>query len=124
MSERKVVTVYVHPPIPARSSDWQATFDDFDPERNDPIGWGATEAEAIANLHDNAEPWSMGDRFFFDRDQDSRWFLIPEAKRAEWVEWCTLPSDDERAWNDPDWAQPLNSGPQYFSFTDPQEIAR
>lgn len=48
MSNRKIVTEYVYPPIPVRSYDWRATFADYD--IGDPIGTGATEAEAIADL--------------------------------------------------------------------------
>ena len=44
----KIVTEYVYPPIPIRAFDWCATLDGYEP--NDPIGWGATEAEAIADL--------------------------------------------------------------------------
>ena len=47
---RKIVTEYVYPPIPIRTCDWQATFEDYD--LGDPVAHGATEAEAIANLID------------------------------------------------------------------------
>ena len=47
--ERKIVTEHVFPPIPIRSCDWCATFDGYEP--GDPQGWGATEAEAIRDLH-------------------------------------------------------------------------
>lgn len=40
------------PPIgPTRSMDWNAISDNY--EAGDPIGYGATEAEAIADLLDN-----------------------------------------------------------------------
>jgi hypothetical protein len=35
-------------PIPSRGFDWSATDGDYD--LGDPIGWGATEQEAIADL--------------------------------------------------------------------------
>ena len=45
----KIVTEYVHPPIPARNCDWSAVDDDtYEP--GCPIGRGSTEAEAIADL--------------------------------------------------------------------------
>ena len=57
-------TVFVYPPIPIRSCDWTAydgnTLDgDFDGEGDFrytcPVGWGATEAEAIADFFDQLE---------------------------------------------------------------------
>ena len=44
----KIVTKYDPPPIPWRGADWSATYDEYD--LGDPIGTGATEAEAIADL--------------------------------------------------------------------------
>lgn len=46
MSERKIVTSFVYPPIPHRNFDWCAHFDD--PEGV--TGWGANEQEAIDDL--------------------------------------------------------------------------
>jgi hypothetical protein len=45
----KIVTNFVHPPIPIRIFDWVAHYDD--PEG--PCGCGATELEAIADLEEN-----------------------------------------------------------------------
>ena len=45
---RKVVTKYDPPPIPIRTFDWSATFDDYD--LGDPTGFGRTEEEALADL--------------------------------------------------------------------------
>ena len=45
----KIITSYVHPPIPIRSFDWSAVDDDtYDYDA--PIGSGPTEADAIADL--------------------------------------------------------------------------
>jgi hypothetical protein len=44
----KVNTEFVNPPILCRDFDWSATFDGYD--EGDPIGWGSTEAAAIAAL--------------------------------------------------------------------------
>lgn len=41
-------TRYINPPIPIRTCDWEATFDDYEPGQ--PIGHGATELEAITDL--------------------------------------------------------------------------
>jgi hypothetical protein len=50
-----IVTNYDHPPIPDRSFDWSAVDDDTydgapDTHPPCPIGRGATEAEAVADL--------------------------------------------------------------------------
>lgn len=52
-SERKIVTEYWPKPIPLRQFDWSAVFDDYD--EGAPIGYGYTEAEAIADLKELAE---------------------------------------------------------------------
>lgn len=57
----KVRTTYEYPPIPVRSMDWSAIYDDTcdgteDSGNRGHIGRGATEAEAIADLVENYEP--------------------------------------------------------------------
>lgn len=49
---RKIITNFDHPPIPNRSCDWSAVFDDYDgaEDSNCPIGRGATEKEAVEDL--------------------------------------------------------------------------
>lgn len=49
----KIRTEFVYPPIPDRSFDWVATDDDTYDGAEDshcPIGFGATEQEAIDDL--------------------------------------------------------------------------
>lgn len=46
----KIVTEFVHPPIPVRNMDWSAVRGNYDPENSDHVGYGATEDEAIADL--------------------------------------------------------------------------
>lgn len=48
-------TEYVYPPIPDRRFDWQAVDDDTYDGPGSPIGSGATEAEAIADLLEKLE---------------------------------------------------------------------
>lgn len=55
MSAPKIITTHVCPPIPVRSFDWCAYLDGR--EEDGPKGWGATEAEAIADLRENCEDW-------------------------------------------------------------------
>jgi hypothetical protein len=45
---KDIKTEFICPPIPIRSFDWEATRDGY--EYGDQIGYGETEAEAIANL--------------------------------------------------------------------------
>lgn len=45
----KVVTEHINPPIQMRGFDWSATTESY--ELGDAIGYGETEAEAIADLH-------------------------------------------------------------------------
>jgi hypothetical protein len=47
----KIVTDYWPKPIPLRCFDWTACSDDYEPGM--PVGYGATEAEAIADLLEN-----------------------------------------------------------------------
>lgn len=60
----KIVATEIRPPIPARNFDWQAYVDGSidvcgDPEcrcrENAVVGYGATEAEAIADLREQLE---------------------------------------------------------------------
>lgn len=52
MGPRKIITSHVYPPIPIRSHDWCAYFDDLGADCS-PYGWGRTEAEAKQDLLDN-----------------------------------------------------------------------
>lgn len=52
MSERKIVTTHVYPPIPDRSNDWSAHYEGLE---EGPCGRGPTEAEAIADLKEQIE---------------------------------------------------------------------
>lgn len=47
----RIVTYYDPKPIPLRNCDWIAVDDEtYGGEPSDPIGYGATEEEAIADL--------------------------------------------------------------------------
>lgn len=48
---RKIVTSYVCPPIPVRQFDWCAHYDGEEDAGG--YGYGATEAEAIADFIEN-----------------------------------------------------------------------
>ncbi len=53
----KINASFIHPPIPDRRYDWAATWDDYDGAEDSSnrghIGYGRTEAEAIADLVGN-----------------------------------------------------------------------
>jgi hypothetical protein len=51
--ERKIITQCVRPPIPSTRFDWVA-FREGD-EENGPFYWGATEADALAELKEYEE---------------------------------------------------------------------
>jgi len=48
MTPRKIKTTYDPPPIPVRNCDWSATWEDYD--LGVPIGYGATEKEALIDF--------------------------------------------------------------------------
>ena len=52
----KIKTECHWPPIPIRSFDWSAVDDDTYNGPGSPCGWGATEAEAIADFK---EQWAF-----------------------------------------------------------------
>jgi hypothetical protein len=49
----KIVTSYWAKPIPERKFDWSAVTEDYEPGA--PVGYGRTEAEAIADLRDQLD---------------------------------------------------------------------
>lgn len=53
----KVRTTNIFPPIPLRQFDWQAVFDDDEPNDNGSmmVGYGSTEAEALEDLKNEFE---------------------------------------------------------------------
>lgn len=48
----EIKTTFVYPPIPLRQYDWEAHFDDDEPNDNGrmKVGFGRTETEAINDL--------------------------------------------------------------------------
>jgi hypothetical protein len=53
MATRKINISYEPKPIPMRNFDYCATFDGYEP--GDPIGYGATEEAAKAELLESAD---------------------------------------------------------------------
>lgn len=54
----RIVTTYVCPPIPARSCDWEASLEGREGDEDAPRGWGATEAEAVADLTEQLDDFA------------------------------------------------------------------
>lgn len=50
---RRIVTEFIYPPIPDRSMDWRASFEDGD--EYGPFGYGPTEEAARQDLLENEE---------------------------------------------------------------------
>ena len=61
----------------------------------------------------------MSIRYCLEQDNDAHWYLIPAAKRAEWNAFLEIPSDDERSWDVPTYAEIID-GPHNLTFTDPK----
>ena len=53
MTTPTITTTHNPPPIPLRCFDWSATLADYD--EGDPVGYGATEAEAVEDLKEQME---------------------------------------------------------------------
>lgn len=48
-------------------------------------------------------------------DNDSHRYIIPADKRAEWAEWLAIPSDDERSWDTPSFAERIDGAAIVFT---------
>lgn len=114
---RQIVTEYVYPPIPIRSMDWQATWDDFDgaPDAGpQPVGHGRTKLDAIREL---LEP-----------DQDD-WISVNDALPPK--DFLVLATDGKARWLDKyfdgallGWAgKPLSFDASHLSKTPPTHWA-
>jgi len=51
------------------------------------------------------------------QDNDCHWFVIPDAQRKDWDEWCSIDSDDPKSWNVPDYAKEVGGSPSRVKFT-------
>lgn len=50
------------------------------------------------------------------QDNDSHWYVIPKDKNDAWNDFCAIPSDDERAWDIPDFAEQVGGCPSLVLF--------
>lgn len=61
----------------------------------------------------------MPERFYLAQDNDSHWYVVPVARKAEWDEWCEIAPDDERAWDAPDFAKQVGGAYSLVTFENP-----
>jgi hypothetical protein len=97
MSAAPIRTEHVYPPIPIRDFDWSAARDGYEPGA--PIGYGRTEAEAIAALlekederNDGGCPHGAVDAIFCTPCMDAQAVRIGAelAKDREYIKRDTL----------------------------------
>lgn len=68
----KIITEFINPPIPIRHFDWAAHFHGYEP--GEPIGYGATEEDAIADLRTQQ-----------DAEVRKDWVLVPREPTDEMI---------------------------------------
>jgi hypothetical protein len=88
----RIVTSYIYPPIPRRDYDWCATLEDYDgaDDSRDPIGFGATEAEAIDDLQDQIGEFARGPFYLCAVDYGSRRYYEDGMEHRVVRQACTL----------------------------------
>ncbi len=55
-------------------------------------------------------------RYILSQDNDCHWYVIPVLKLSAWDAWLNIPSDDERSWVPPDFADPVGGSPSLVTF--------
>lgn len=58
------------------------------------------------------------ERYYLTQDNDSHWYVVPVANKAEWEAWCDIDPDDEAAWVAPAFARQVGGSPCLVTFTD------
>jgi hypothetical protein len=62
-------------------------------------------------------------RYFFDQDSSSHWYMVPESIRDVWTKWRDLDPDLEEAWEAPKGAIQLDGFPGTISFENPSNLS-
>jgi hypothetical protein len=62
----RIITEFDPKPIPDRSFDWVAIQSSYDGMRGSPVGYGKTEAEAVADLRERLADGSKPRRSYRD----------------------------------------------------------
>ena len=101
----KIRTDFWMKPIPPRQFDWSATYDDYDGAEDSgnrgQIGYGRTEAEAIADLRENYPRKSEADRMI-----EAMWALRDQFR----AKGLRLTSVEYRGVNDDEFHKSIDNG--------------
>lgn len=54
--------------------------------------------------------------YIITSDNDGHHYVIPKACEDKWSKWLDIPSDDERSWDVPDYAEAVGGSPTLVSF--------
>lgn len=57
------------------------------------------------------------DRYCIVSDNSGHKYFIPVDKGDDWDKWLSLPDDDERSWDQPEYSTRIDGR---FTFTDPR----
>lgn len=60
------------------------------------------------------------ERYFIGGDNSGHEYLVPVSKAKEWGEWTLIPEDDERSWDEPDYAERIDGGT--LTFENPEMV--
>ena len=55
--------------------------------------------------------------FILVTDNDGHRYVIPKSQQADWDRWLRIPSDDERAWEPPAYADSVGGLVSFPSYT-------
>lgn len=54
--------------------------------------------------------------YILQSDNSGHHYVIPKAREAEWDTWLSIPEDDERSWDVPEYAEEIGGSPTLVSF--------
>jgi hypothetical protein len=52
----------------------------------------------------------MQERYFIGTDCSGHRYIVPLSRREEWDAWSDIPEDDERSWDEPEYAERIEGG--------------
>ena len=61
----------------------------------------------------------MTEKYCLRSDGDGHNYIVPVSRLKEWDEWSEIPSEDERAWDVPNYAHSLGGWPGQIHFENP-----
>jgi hypothetical protein len=84
------------------------------------IGLAMQQLAASPELAQQMNALLQGERYYLTTDNDSHWYVVPVVNKSEWDAWCEIDSDDERAWETPDFARAVGGSPSLVTFSNPE----